>query len=454
MNPELLQARQSVSPDAPGKDTLAQAARLVGEKQWRQADAVLGTLLESYPYHLAARSRRAKVRQRLAEESRLLGVAKVENRNGNLLAAEKSLVELLRDSPHHDEAKELLAAVRNRLAQARDALQKAKEAEKNGRPGMALHLLYVARESWSQGVSANEIERLQNRLRELYPVRISWEARGDGAALVRGALAEKLGTEPIDGKKAAAYQLAVQVVQGPGRVDTVSTERLQHQYATRELQANPELPALRHDADRWEREERAWRHRYEEAVRAKQRAEHHMAPDDPRREQTLRRLAREVDRARDEMQEADRRSDRARRRLRSAPATVMVERTFSLPYVRRTLRKTLTVSAAAVVTFAGQEVTTSTNFSRSGTSQDTVIDGANPSLGLAEDTLSLASDQALAASAGNALGQDVAAWAWQVAWKAWAGQLSASAEDLDRQGKADDAMELRMAAAAYDAQAK
>jgi hypothetical protein len=223
---------------------------------------------------------------------------------------------------------------------------------------------------------------------------------------------------------------------------------------TRELQPNPDIPALRHEADRWEREEREWRHRYQEAVRQKQRAEHNMAPDDPHREQTLRRLSREVDRARDEMREADERADRARRKLRFAPANVQAERTFALPYVRRTLRKTLTVSAAAVVKFADQDVTTSTSFSRSATSEDSVIDGANPGLGLAEDNLTLASDEALAASAGDVLGKDVAAWAWQVAWKAWAGQLSASADELERQGKTDDAMELRMAAAAYEINVK
>jgi hypothetical protein len=158
-----------------------------------------------------------------------------------------------------------------------------------------------------------------------------------------------------------------------------------------------------------------------------------------------------VDHCKDEWRDADRAWDRARRQLRMAPATVTVEQRLALPYIRQTIRKTVTVSATGVVRFAGSDVTQTTQFSRSAQSEDAVISGANPALGLNEDPLSLASDESLAVSAGNALAEDIASWAWKVAWKAWAGQLAASAQQLEQAGKTKDATELRMAAQAYEA---
>ena len=476
----LLQAQGSLSPQAPGQDVLAAAARLVADHRWTQADSILGGLLESYPYHLAARHRRAIVQAKLGEERRLLGVAKVQTRNGDLLAAEKSLVQLQKVSPHHPEVKGLLAGVRSRLAEGRALLAKAEQAEQRGRPGMALRHLATARHAWPRGVSGGEVSRLQGVLRETYPVRMSWDATGPGAELVRGVLVGKLGRGAKE-KDGPVYKMKVHVQPGPGRIDTVRTEQLQHMYVTREVQANPEIPRLRHDKRRHELDERHARGRYEDAVRALRHAQRHMPKETPHRppqdnphrpkkdgsrrpqedtphrpqtgnsdrEQALRRLSARVEKSRRDLNEAERRLRRASHRLRFASATVVVERTLAWPYIRRTMRKTLTVSAVATMDYVGGKVVDPRSFSRSATADDTVNDGANPGLGLNVDLLSLPGDQALAASAGHALAQDVGTWAKDVARQAWEGQLVASAEELKRQGKEEDAVELAMAAEAY-----
>ena len=468
----LLQAQGSLSPQAPGQDVLAEVARLVADHRWTQADSMLGGLLESHPYHLAARNRRALVLGKLGEERRLFGTAKVQTRNGDLLAAEKSLVQLQKVSPHHPEVQGLLAGVRSRLAEGRALLAKAKQAEQRGRPGMALRHLAAARNAWSCGVAGSEVARLQGVLRETYPVRMSWEATGPGAELVRGTLLRKLGRGTRD-KDGPVYEMKVHVQPGAGRVDTVRTEQLQHMYVTREVQPNPEIPGLRHDKRRYELEERRMRGRYEEAVRDLRHAQRHVPKDTPHRppkdtphrppkdtvrrpprdvpdrEQVLRRLTARVERSRRELNEAERRLRRASHRLRMASATVVVERRLAWPYIRRTMRKTLTVSAVATMGSAGEKVVAPTSFSRSATADDTVNDGANPGLGLRVDRLSLPSDQALAASAGNALAQDVGTWARGVSRQAWVGQLVASSEELRRQGEEEDAVELAMAAEAY-----
>jgi hypothetical protein len=231
----------------------------------------------------------------------------------------------------------------------------------------------------------------------------------------------------------------------------VSSQQLMHHYVTREEQLNPDLPLLRDEADRREHEERRREHRYEEARNELRRAEHRIPQDAPNREQTLRELRRQADRAEGDYKDARDRAWRARRDLRMASPTVTVQRSLSWPYVKRQMRKTLAVSAVATMKFGEQSVTDATNFSQTATSEDTVIDHANPALGLAADDLSLASDAALKAGAGPALAEELASWAWSVAREAWASQLASGAEDLERQGKNDDAMELRMAAEAHRA---
>ena len=186
-------------------------------------------------------------------------------------------------------------------------------------------------------------------------------------------------------------------------------------------------------------------------MRDLRRAEKHIPADDPEREQKLRPLKRKVSHTKDDWRDADRARDHARHRLRVAPAMVTVEQTLALPYIRRTMRKVRDRLGGGRGEVRGGGCDCFHGLLRAATSQDAVISGANPALGLNEDPLSLASDESLAVSAGNALAEDIATWAWQVAWKAWAAQLATSAQQLERDGKSTDAIELQMAAEAYGA---
>lgn len=449
----LLQARASLSPGGTGPEVqagLTKAAQLMTDQRWREAQTELVAVLEPYPYHLAARSRLAAVRGKLGEVDRMLGVVQVQMRKGDLAGAEKQLAELLRLSPHNEEARALATTVGTQLGEARERLAAASEAERNGRPGLALQHLYAARERWPLGVTDREVERLQGMLRDIYPIRISWTADGPGAGLVRGGLLAKLG--PGNDRGDESFALAVHVVPGAGRTEVVRTERLQHQYAVRQIQPNPELPELQRQADIRRHQEREIRRCYDDAVRDLQRAQHQGPPNDPNRASNIERLERRVRATGDDLRRAERESEWAWRRLRGAPPAVEVQSTVLWPYVRHTVQKTLDVSAVATMRYGGAEVVAPAQFSRSAMAEDTDIEGANPQVGLAEDRLSLPDDSALAASAGSALAEDIAAWGARVAHEAWARQLQASADELERQGRAGDAVEQRMAAAAYRAQ--
>ncbi len=447
----LLQAKASLSPGGLGPQAqaqLSQATDLMNSQRWREAQAALAAMLESYPYHLAARARLATVQGKVGEADRMLGVVQVQMRKGDLGGAEKQLAELQRLSPHNEEAKALAATVGAQLGQARQLLGSAKAAEQSGRPGLALQQLEAARAQWPLGVAPSEIQRLQGVLRDLYPVRISWEADGPGAGLVRGGLLEKLGTG--NDRRRDSFRLSVHVVPGQSLTQEVAAQRLQHSYGVRQIQPNPDLPELQRQADVRRMRERDARRSYDDAVRDLRRAQQQQPPpDDPHRHNDIERLERRVRTASDELRRAERESESAWRRLRSAPPTVEVTTTVLWPYVQRTMRKTLAVSAVAAMSYGGTDVVTPTQFSRSATSEDSFIEGANPQVGLGEDPLVLASDQALEASAGSAVADDVAAWAASTAHEAWARQLEASAQELERQGKTGDAVELRMAAAAH-----
>lgn len=446
----LLQAKASLSPEGLGSQAqtqLSQAADLMNSQHWREAQTALAAMLELYPYHLAVRARLATVQGKIGEADRMLGVVQVQMRKGDLAGAEKQLAELLRSSPHNEEAKTLAATVGAQLGQARQLLGSAQAAEQSGRPGLALQQLEAARAQWPLGVAPSEIQRLQGVLRDLYPVRISWEADGPGAGLVRGGLLAKLGA--VNDQQQESFKLSVHVVPGQSLTQEVGAQRLQHSYGVRQIQPNPELPELQRQADIRRMQEREARRCYDDAVRDLQRAQHQQAPpDDPHHHNDIERLERRVRSASDDLRRAERESEWAWRRLRSAPPAVEVTSTVLWPYVQRTMRKTLAVSAVAVMSYGGTDVVTPTQFSRSATSEDSLIEGANPQVGLNEDPLVLASDQALEASAGSAVADDVAAWATSTAHEAWARQLEASAQELERQGKAGDALELRMAAAA------
>jgi len=191
---------------------------------------------------------------------------------------------------------------------------------------------------------------------------------------------------------------------------------------------------------------------HDEAIRDLQRAQHHGRPDDPNRGPNIERLERRVRSTGDDLRRAERESEWAWRRLRGAPPTVEVQSTVLWPYIRHTVQKTLAVSAVATMRYGGAEVIAPAQFSRSAMAEDTDIEGANPQVGLNEDRLSLPDDSVLAASAGSALAEDIAAWGASTAHEAWARQLQASADELERQGRVGDAVEQRMAAAAYRAQ--
>lgn len=423
---------------------LARAAESANGQRWREAEAGLAALLELNPYQLTVRARLSAARGKLAEELRLLGVAHVQLRRGDLAAAEQQLADLRRQFPHNEEVKALAADLAVKLGEARSLIASAKQAERDGRPGLALLRMRNARELWPLGVEDRELARLQGVLLQLYPLRLAGEAQGPGADLLRGSLGAKLKPVPQNGQE--TYVLVLQVARGASRTEQVGSEHLQHSYATSHIQPNPDFPHAQHLVEVRRLEERGARHRYDEAVRDLRRAEHQIPPHDPQRPATLHRLEQRLRQAGDNLRRAEREMEHALHRLRTTPPHIEVVVTHILPYVQRTVRKTYDLSLVATMRFAGENVAGPVDLARSVVSEDREIQGANPALGLPEDRLHLASDAELAASAADVLSKDAVEWAQSVAAEAWILQLEASAAELDRQGLPDDAIELRLAA--------
>ncbi|MDX9980488.1 MAG: hypothetical protein RBU25_10725 [Lentisphaeria bacterium] len=423
---------------------LARAAEFANGQRWREAEASLAAVLELNPYQLTVRARLAAARGKLAEELRLLGVAQTQLRRGDLAAAEQQLADLRRQFPHNEEAKVLAADLAVKLGEARNLIASSRQAERDGRPGLALLRMQNARELWPLGVEDRELARLQGVLLQLYPLRLTWEAQGPDADLLRGPLGATLKQPPKSDQD--SYVLVLQVARGASRTEQVGSEHLQHSYATSHIQPNPEFPHAQHMVEVRRAEERGARHRYDDAVRDLRRAERQIPPHDPHRAGTIERLEQRARWAGNEFRKAERETEMALSHLRNTPPQVEVVITQVLPYVQSTVRKTYDLSLVATMQFGGESVAGPVDLARSVVSEDSEIQGANPALGLPEDRLQLASDAELAASAADVLAKDAAEWAQSVAAEAWILQLEASAAELERQGLPDDAVELRLAA--------